>query len=63
EDRQCFREALDSALAIDIDANPSSRLANTLMQRRARWLLDDIDRLILPPLDERLESDAKGVAP
>ena len=63
EDRQCFREALDSALAIDIDANPSSRLANTLMQRRARWLLDDIDRLILPPLDERLEPDAKGVAP
>jgi len=33
------------------------------MQRRARWLLDDMDRLILPPLDERLEPDAKGVAP
>lgn len=51
EDRQCFSEALESALAIDLADRPSTRLANTLMQRRARWLLDNVDRLILPPLD------------
>lgn len=51
EDRRCFREALEQALAIDLEAKPSARLANVLMQRRARWLLDSIDRLILPPLD------------
>lgn len=51
EDRRCFSEALEAALAIDPAAQPSSRLVNILMQRRARWLLDNIDRLILPPLD------------
>lgn len=51
EDRQCFSEALESALAIDPADQPSARLANILMQRRARWLLDNVDRLILPPLD------------
>lgn len=51
EDRVCFREALEAALAIDPDAKPSARLANLLMQRRARWLLENLDRLILPPLE------------
>lgn len=51
EDRRCFREALEAALAIDPHGKPTARLANTLMQRRARWLLDNLDRLILPPLD------------
>lgn len=51
EDRQCFREALEAALAIDPADKPAARLANILMQRRARWLLDNVDRLILPPLD------------
>ena len=50
-DRECFRQALEAALAVDVDAYPQSRLANTLMQRRARWLIDNVDRLILPPLD------------
>jgi len=51
EDRRCFTEALESALAIDPDARPSIRLANTLMQRRARFLLDNVDRFVLPPLE------------
>jgi len=51
EDRECFREALEAALAVDPDDQPAWRLANVLMQRRARWLLENIDALILPPLE------------
>ena len=55
-DRPCFERALEAALAIDPDAEPRSRLANIVMQRRARWLLAHADRWILPPLE-----DAEGV--
>jgi len=55
-DRPCFERALEAALAIDPDAEPRSRLANIVMQRRARWLLVHVDRWILPPLE-----DAEGV--
>lgn len=55
-DRTCFERSLETALAIDPDAQPALRLANLVMQRRARWLLDHIDRWILPPLE-----DADGV--
>ncbi len=34
-----FESLLNQALAIDPDANPDTRLVNTIMQRRARWLL------------------------
>ena len=44
------------AVDIDPDAQPESRLANLVMQRRARWLLAHADRWILPPLE-----DADGV--
>jgi hypothetical protein len=33
-----------------VDARPEWRLVNTLMQRRAAWLLGRIDDLILPAL-------------
>jgi predicted anti-sigma-YlaC factor YlaD len=55
-DLPCFEHALEAALAIDPDAKPASRLANLVMQRRARWLLAHADRWILPPLE-----DAEGV--
>jgi len=55
-DRPCFERSLEAALAIDPDARPASRLANLVMQRRARWLLAHADRWILPPLE-----DAEGV--
>lgn len=55
-DRDCFEQALGAALAVDPDARPASRLANLVMQRRARWLLAHVDRWILPPLE-----DADGV--
>ncbi len=44
-DRQEFEALLAAALKIDLDAAPEYRLANTLMQRRAKWLLDRTDQL------------------
>jgi hypothetical protein len=41
---------LEKALAVDVDARPEWRLANLVMQRRARWLLERIDDLIIPEL-------------
>ena len=39
-----------SPLAIDVDARPEWRLANLIMQRRARWLLSREDDLFLDPI-------------
>jgi predicted anti-sigma-YlaC factor YlaD len=47
QNREEFRALLMQALAIDPDARPESRLANLVMQRRARWLLGRADRLFL----------------
>jgi predicted anti-sigma-YlaC factor YlaD len=45
QDKAQFRTLLEQALAIDPDADKSTRLANILAQRRARWLLDRIDEI------------------
>jgi len=45
QDRREFDSLLAAALKIDPDAAPEWRLANTLMQRRAQWLLDRTDQL------------------
>ena len=42
-----FVELLNRALAIDIDAAPSLRLANVLAQEQARFLLEHLDELFL----------------
>jgi predicted anti-sigma-YlaC factor YlaD len=42
-----FRALLEKALAVDPDLVPRDRLANLVSQRRARWLLDRTDDLIL----------------
>lgn len=42
-DRTAFRGALRQALAIDANRRPDWRLANLVMQRRARWLLERVD--------------------
>lgn len=47
QDREEFERLLRRALAIDPDAEPRFRLANLVMQRRARWLLSRADRLFL----------------
>ena len=42
-----FQGLLEKALAVNPDGVPRDRLANLISQRRARWLLDRIDELIL----------------
>ena len=43
QDWQEFRDLLETALTIDLDAAPSIRLLNAIGQQRAQWLLDRID--------------------
>jgi predicted anti-sigma-YlaC factor YlaD len=45
QDRGEFERLLREALAIDPNAKPEWRLANLIMQRRARWLLARTERL------------------
>lgn len=52
EDRGCFDRAVMEAARIDPDAEPSMRLANTVMQRRAAWLQANVEHWILPPLED-----------
>jgi predicted anti-sigma-YlaC factor YlaD len=40
-----FRDCLNKALAIDVNAHPESRLQSVLAQQKARWYLDRIDSL------------------
>ena len=47
QDRNEFETLLKRALAVDVDAKPEFRLANLVMQRRARWLLQKTDELFL----------------
>ena len=46
QDRARFKLLLEQALAVDVNARPQYRLANLIMQRRARWLLARTDELI-----------------
>ncbi|MDX1501628.1 MAG: TRAP transporter TatT component family protein [Thermoanaerobaculia bacterium] len=47
QDREEFQRLLETALAVDPDAEPANRLQNILSQRRARWLLERVDELFL----------------
>ena len=47
QDRGQFETLLKRALAINVDAKPQWRLANRVMQQRARWLLSRTDELIV----------------
>ena len=47
QDVKEFESLLGRALAINPDADPNSRLMNTVMQRRARWLLSRKSELFL----------------
>jgi predicted anti-sigma-YlaC factor YlaD len=62
EDRACFDQALQAALAVDPNAAPEHRLENVLMQRRAAWMATQADRWFLPPLPPD-DSTAHGVKP
>lgn len=59
ENRGEFRELLEVAIAIDPDEAPENRLLNTIAQRRARVLLDHIDDLFFPPLDDEAEQEIR----
>jgi predicted anti-sigma-YlaC factor YlaD len=47
QDLKQFESLLKQALAIDPNAKPEWRLANLVMQRRAKWLLSRTDQLFL----------------
>jgi predicted anti-sigma-YlaC factor YlaD len=47
QDLKQFESLLHQALAINPDAKPEWRLANLVMQRRAKWLLSRTDQLFL----------------
>jgi predicted anti-sigma-YlaC factor YlaD len=47
QDVKEFESLLTRALAVNPDANPDLRLLNTVMQRRARWLLSRQSELFL----------------
>jgi predicted anti-sigma-YlaC factor YlaD len=47
QDLKQFESLLHQALAIDPDLKPAWRLANLVMQRRAKWLLARTDQLFL----------------
>lgn len=50
QDRREFQTMLDKALAVDLDVFETERVANIIQQRRARFLLDQIDDLFLEDL-------------
>ena len=43
QDRERFVELMELALAVDPDADPSHRLQNLVVQKRARYMLEHID--------------------
>ncbi len=47
QDRERFESLLGQALAVDLDASPNDRMANTYAQLKARFLLDHLDDLFL----------------
>lgn len=47
QNRSEYQRLLEQALVIDADAKPEWRLANLVMQRRARWLLAHTDDIFL----------------
>lgn len=59
QDRKEFRTLLERALAVDPELHPEWRVANILMQRRARWLLSRTDELFLPEETSLPDSDEK----
>lgn len=47
QNRVEFERLLRKAIAVNTDVHPEWRLANLIYQRRARWLLDRVDRYFL----------------
>ena len=47
QDLKEFKELIDKALSIDVDKYPESRLSNIIFQRKAQFMLDNIEDLFL----------------
>jgi predicted anti-sigma-YlaC factor YlaD len=47
QNQEEFEEMLNKALAIDPDKNPSERLVTLITQKRARWLLANLDKIFV----------------
>ncbi len=47
QNRKDFQLLMEKVLAVDVDARPEWRLANLIMQQRARWLLSRMDELFV----------------
>jgi predicted anti-sigma-YlaC factor YlaD len=47
QDYRTFRDCLEKALAVDVDADRENRLVNILSQRKAQYLLDNEEELFL----------------
>ncbi len=63
QDLKEFESLLHRALAINPDARPEWRLANLVMQRRAKWLLSRTDQLFLrsgPPAEGNPKSETRN---
>lgn len=61
QDADQFRTLLESALAVDPDENGDAKLSNLVAQRRARFLLEHLDELILPaPTESKGRKGTKG---
>lgn len=59
QDRACFDAALKRALSIDVNAYPQDRLANVIMQRRARRLKSEAEDLFVVNDDDASPSVAR----
>jgi predicted anti-sigma-YlaC factor YlaD len=51
QDYDTFRTYLETALAIDVDADPDNRLVNIISQRKARSLLDAVEDYFILDFD------------
>jgi predicted anti-sigma-YlaC factor YlaD len=60
QNRAQFETMLHQALSVDPDEKPEWRLANMVMQRRARWLLSREDDLFLDPVDSTTPVGSAG---
>ncbi len=47
QDVPAFRDYIDKALSVDPESNPDSRLMILIYQKKARWLLDNIENFFL----------------
>ncbi len=62
QDLKEFQSLLERALAVDVDAKPEYRLANLVMQRRARWLLSRTEELFLIEEEKQPAADVQAPA-